>query len=261
MYNNSLELAVTHQVHARHGRGSIEVSSCARALAVMRHLTVVVAVLMHASVVAAAVPTNAEEEVREANRRPSGPEHLEPQGSRVYLRHGCVVEFEESYSLGSFPPEAHWCLIEKGSAYTIRSWRGFVGRPGYPDNPATPEDESDAGVPYTERDVLSREIPAALAGEIRQLWFRAILESRFPPTNYVGTDGATYTFTVRRFAFGEYLAANVWSPSLDRPPRWMVDLGLKLYETASTNLPFGDQIAREVAAAKRKVETFYKVQR
>jgi hypothetical protein len=27
--NNSLELAVIHQVNARHGRGSIEVSSCA----------------------------------------------------------------------------------------------------------------------------------------------------------------------------------------------------------------------------------------
>jgi hypothetical protein len=227
----------------------------------MRTLIVWFAALVHASLAAAAIPTNAEEEVKQANRRPSGPEHLEPQGSRVFLRHGCVVEFEAAYSLGSFPPEAHWCLIEKGSGYTIRSWKGFVGRPGFPDNPATPIDESDKGVPYTEQDVLSRDIPAALAENIRQLWFRAILESRYPPTNFIGYDGATYTFTVRRFAFGEYLAASVWSPELDRPPRWMVDLGMKLYETASINLPFGDQIAREVSATKRKVEAFYKERR
>jgi hypothetical protein len=226
----------------------------------MRYLIMCVAVLLHTSLAVAAVPTNAEEEVRQANRRTSGPEHLEPEGSRITLRHGCVVEFEASGSFTS-PPESYWCLIENDNSYTIRSWRGFGGQPSRTDNLSTPPDESYEDVPYTEQDVLTRDIPAALARDIRQLWFRVILESRYPPTNFVGYDGSTYTFTVKRYAFGEYLGAHVWSPQLDRPPRWMVQLGNKLYEAASTNLPFGDQLAREVAATKRKVEAFYKSSR
>jgi hypothetical protein len=223
----------------------------------MRTLVACIASLTQASLMFAAVPTSAADEGNAFNVLIEGTDRLESQSSKDYLRFGCVVAFDSLGTLSPYPPEAHWCLIEKRGAYEIRSWRAYSGHPETPDNPETPLSEFRKAVPAFDQDLMVRDIPIQLALDLRQLWLHAVLESRFPPAVLGGPDGTAYVFTVERYASGQFLTAGVWSPRGDLPPKWLVDLGETIFEVASNNRPFDEKLIQEVANTQRKVTAYY----
>lgn len=223
----------------------------------MRTLIACIAGLAQAPLIFAAVPTSIDDEVNAHNLLIEGTDRLESRSSNDYLTHGCVVAFDSLGTLRPYPPDAHWCLIEKRGAYEIRSWRAYSGHPETPDNPATPLSEfREAVAPFTQ-DLVVRDIPLQLALDLRQLWLHAVLESRFPPAALGGLDGTAYVFTVERYASNQFLTAGVWSPHLDLPPKWMVDLGQLVFETASSNRPFDEKLSQEVANTQKKLTAYY----
>lgn len=89
----------------------------------------------------------------------------------------------------------------------------------------TPKDRRD----FKKRPRANTEIqiPESLANVIYQMWVNALLEVRYNRKEYRGLDGSVYAFSTFVRSLG-WMHGEIWSPSGESPPAWMVEAGSKL---------------------------------
>lgn len=87
----------------------------------------------------------------------------------------------------------------------------------------------------TEKNILEREITKELAQLIYTAWTNAILDSRYTLVMSKGLDGATYNFSTYLRSVG-WISGEIWSPSKELPPRWLVEIGINIYKESRKDI-------------------------
>ncbi|WP_454254754.1 hypothetical protein [Pseudomonas sp. Marseille-Q8238] len=138
--------------------------------------------------------------------------HLIPSS----VTNGHTYYLAEFTAYNSFLNSWAWRIYknDKSATYILRSWEIH---------------KSQDRKTKTEENVLEREVTEDLAQKIYTLWTNSILDSKYTLVMYRGLDGATYNFSTYLRSIG-WIAGETWSPSEELPPRWLVEIGINIYE-------------------------------
>ena len=76
-------------------------------------------------------------------------------------------------------------------------------------------------------ETIPGRIDREFASAIYELWVNALFEVRYSKAAYRGVDGCTHVFTTFVRGLG-YMHGSIWSPMMDVPPTWLVEIAESL---------------------------------
>ena len=195
--------------------------------------------------VGAAIPTSPETEAALMRAEGLSARHLEPLNQRALEMfrarkppHSCLVAFD---AFTSFQPSMHWCIEEQKGSFVLKFWE------------ASSEIGSKAAPPQARTKRLSSQV----AQKVRQIWFLASLNARYPPDLILGADGVDYYFGVQRYTIPDVIEVHTWTPNGDYPPKWLAELGTSIFELAKADSLEEAVLSKQLGAVQDRLNRFY----
>lgn len=171
---------------------------------------------------------------------PGASDRLIPEGSGIVDRRcmRCLAEF------GRYPsvePAFEWQIQLEDKKYVLSSWR--LVHP-----------KSD--VDFQQVEVQRLEVSKQFAEVVYDIWANNILEARYTRHSPSGVDGTGYRFRTNLRGVG-WPSARTWSPSEDRPPKWMVGLGEDVLALARATSPKEAPVLTKLLAVRKRLYDYY----
>jgi hypothetical protein len=146
-------------------------------------------------------------------------DHLIP-AAPIYPRTNNIAEFT---SRASRSQSYSWALYknDKLNKFVLHSW----------------ELEKTKDSPPSKANELEIEIPKEAAQLIYTIWSNSILNARYTRMLHGGLDGVRYNFSTFLRGIGQ-VSGEIWSPSENLPPKWLVDTGNLIYKASRSREKF-----------------------
>ncbi len=93
---------------------------------------------------------------------------------------------------------------------------------------------------------------------LASIWVNVLLESRYPRFQRSGPDGSLHYFSAHIGTADDDLRAQVWSPSKDLPPRWIVDSAEAVEKFCSEGGSGEHDLQHKLAITERRVFQYYR---
>ncbi|MDZ7889927.1 MAG: hypothetical protein U5M72_12020 [Pseudomonas sp.] len=164
-------------------------------------------------------------------------DHLIP-AAPIYPGTHNIAEFTSNASRSQ---SYSWALYknDESNKFMLQSW----------------ELEKAKDSPQSIANKLEIEIPREAAQLIYTIWSNSILNARYTRMLHRGLDGKTYNFSISLRGIGQ-VSGEIWSPSENLPPKWLVDTGDLIYKASRSHEKFTQKTLASLKATNIKLTEY-----
>ena len=164
-------------------------------------------------------------------------DHLIPTAP-IYPNTHNIAEFTSNASRS----QSHsWALYksDKLNKFVLQSWELEKAKDSLP----------------SKANEIEIEIPREAAQLIYTIWSNSILNARYTRMLHGGLDGKRYNFSTFLRGVGK-ISGEIWSPSENLPPKWLVETGDLIYKASRSPEKFTQETLYSLMATNIKLAEY-----
>lgn len=159
---------------------------------------------------------------------------------------GRAIECLSSFTAELRGSRFEWCLEAIGDNYEITS-KELTS--------VTDKKRGKSRSRYAERKTGVSERTAKL---IQELWVNVLLKARYDSRGpSIVLDGESFSFRARVLTSGLNMGGQVWSPTADSPPRWMVEAGYAINTFVVSKEKNEEMLAQDLTGLRSQLISYY----